>query len=470
MILRLVLRSLLARPVRSAVLAGGFGLGVSVMATLLGIGEVISAQAREPALRGGGDVVVAGAAGRLASARWVLSSVLQRPPFAGRVAAAAPSQTTALYLVRDRRLVAIRAKGGIPSLERALGDEETSSVAAWVDTPADLAWSSPDPGAILRAMDRFHAIPDVAARAPSWAEWLYFNGRAGESRFYLTFIVGARQADGRRSAGVRLQLDHAGRRSSYSDADTVDEARLLTEGPDLAIGRSRVRLEGLRYVLTLDLPAEGPANRRGRASAVRGELVLDAVPGRSLPPFAIRGVGGWVSGYVAPVMSGRLGGELRVAGERVPFENGSGYHDHNWGFWEGVSWQWGQVEHEGLSFVYGRVHPPADAADPERTPGFLAALGPRGPLGYAADVAIEETAEPGTGRPGRIVVKARGPSVDLTMEWDVEQAIVTRMPRRAFGGGMDFYQMRARCRVTGEAGGRSLSFVAWGSAETFRGR
>ena len=56
----LALRSLLAHPARSAVLAGGFGLGVSVMANLLGIGEVMLEQARSPALAGGGDVVVAG--------------------------------------------------------------------------------------------------------------------------------------------------------------------------------------------------------------------------------------------------------------------------------------------------------------------------------------------------------------------------------------------------------------------------
>ena len=40
------------------------------------------------------------------------------------------------------------------------------------------------------ALDRFHPIPDVPLRADSWAEWLYFNGRAGDTRFYLTFMVG----------------------------------------------------------------------------------------------------------------------------------------------------------------------------------------------------------------------------------------------------------------------------------------
>jgi hypothetical protein len=58
----------------------------------------------------------------------------------------------------------------------------------------------------------------------------------------------------------------------------------------------------------------------------------------------------------------------------------------------------------------------------------------------------------------------------MTMDWDVEQALVTRMPARAFGGGMDCIQMRGRCRVAGHAGGRSIDFVAPGSSETFSGR
>ncbi len=471
MILRLALRSLLARPARSMVLACGFGLGVAVMASLLGIGEVMLEQARAPALRGGGDVVVFGATGQVTSARYVISSLLQAAPLSTRVAAVSPTQRAAAYLVRGGRVVPIRAKGGVPSLERALADPETSSVTAWADTPADQAWISPEPGGVMRSMDRFHPIPDVPARAASWGEWLYFNGRSGESRFYLTFLVGAVRPDGRRTAGARLQLDHAGRRSTFSEAVEIEGGRVLADAPDLAIGASRVRLEGLRYHLTIDL-AEERAAAGGRAASrrARGELVIEAAPGRSLPPFAIRGAGGWVSGYVVPVMSGTLGGTLDVGGERVSFAGGTGYHDHNWGFWEGVTWQWGQVEHDGLSFVYGRVHPPADAADPERTPGFLAALGPQGPLGYSADVSIEETTDRASGRPRHILVRGRGPSLALTMTWDLEQVLVTRRPLAASGRDMDFLQMRGQCRVVGQAGGRTVDFSAAGSSETFRGR
>src|ERR1044072_4328184 len=58
MIGRLAFRSLTAHPVRSAVLAAGFGVGVSVMAILLGVADIVLTQARSPDLVGGGDVII----------------------------------------------------------------------------------------------------------------------------------------------------------------------------------------------------------------------------------------------------------------------------------------------------------------------------------------------------------------------------------------------------------------------------
>ncbi len=213
MILRLALRSLLTHPIRTLVLACGFGLGVGVMAMLLGVGEVILDQARSPAVSGGGDVVIASSTGELPSARWILSSALRSGGFEGRVSAASPSRRATLYLTRSsfpvRRsaereggspAIPIRVHGGIPSLERAIGDPETSSISSWTDAVSDAPWSSPDPGAALAALDRFHPIPDVPARAESWAEWLYFNGHAGDNRFYLTFLVGPKRACGKRAS------------------------------------------------------------------------------------------------------------------------------------------------------------------------------------------------------------------------------------------------------------------------------
>ena len=448
------------------------------MASLLGIGEVILEQARSPALQGGGHLVITGMDGRLSNARFFLSSVLGAPALSGRVTAASPTTLGTVYLIRNDRTVPIDVRGGIPSLEQALGDPETSSIEGWTDAPTDRTWTSPDPGDILRSMDQFHAIPDVPERADSWAEWLYFNGQAGSTRFYLTFLAGPRTESGDRVAGVRLQLDRDGRMTSYSETDEVDEATLLAGAPDLVIGRSRVELDGHRYRLTLDLPLASTSaperrttrNQRPDVPRVTGEIVIDPVPGRSLPPLTIEGAGGWMSGYVVPVLSGALSGTIDVGGEVVDLAGGRAYHDHNWGFWEDVSWRWGQVQHGDLSFVYGRVYPPADAADPDRIPGFLGVIGPDGPLGYSTRVSIEEQEAPELGRPQRILVHGRSWQLDLTMEIDIEDAVVTRMDRGGFGGERDFLQLRATYHVTGTVGDEEIDFTAPGSAETFRAR
>jgi hypothetical protein len=461
-ILTLAIRSLLARPVRSAVLVGGFGLGVAVMAVLLGVGDVILEQARAPALRGGGDVVIAGASGRLANARFVLASVLKAGTLAPEVVAAAPSDTADLYLFDGRGPVPVRARGGVPSLERALGDPETRDASGWRDTPADREWAAPDPGRVLHDMDRFHPVPDVPARASSWAEWLYFNGRSDTARFYLTFLAGPVEPSGRRTLGVRLQLDRGGAMQSFADSVEIDPAALLDRAPNLAVRGSSVTLDGRDYHLTLDLPAASGAGR------VRGTLVLHAAEGRSLPPFVVKGAGGWLSGYVVPVMAGELDGQLATPAGPITFSRAAGYHDHNWGFWDGVSWQWGQVQHGDVSFVYGRLHPPADAADAARIPGFIIAIGPEGPIGFASDVKITETNDPGTHRPRRIVVRGRGALLDVTLDLAIGQTTATAM-RGPLGSGLSFLQLRAQYRVTGRAGGTTLDFTTAGSAETFRG-
>jgi hypothetical protein len=458
MIGRLALRSLTAHPVRSAVLAAGFGVGVAVMAILLGVAEIVLDQARAPALVGGGDVVI-----RLASqipARLLLSGTLQSDTLRDRVRVAAPSHSERVYLVHNGRSTQVRARGGIPSLERALGDGEILGVNAWRDTAADMMWTHDTPEDVLRYIDRFHPVPDVPAWASSWAEWLYFNGRAADARFYLTFLVGPARDDGRRSAGVRLQFDRGGRIENFTSSATLTEAEVLG-APDLTIGASHVRLVGLEYRIHLDLPA-----RNGRR--VTGDLSIAASPGQVLPPLQINGARGWRTGYVVPVMSGRLDGELNVAGDRVSLDGGTGYHDHNWGFWEGVSWQWGQVQHEDVSFIYGRIFPPAEAADRERMPGFVGAIGTDGPLGYATNVTITESNDH-TGRPRRIDVRARGAALELQFQFDVGSAITTRMAEPPLNSGLDFLQMRGQYSVTGRAGAREIHFSAPGSAETFRG-
>src|SRR5512132_1219849 len=123
MIGRLAFRSLTAHPLRSAVLAAGFGAGVAVMAILLGVAAIVLEQAESPALVGGGDVLIR--LGPQVPAPLVLSGTLQSDALRSRVRVASPYDTTDLYLQQDGKITRVFARGGIPSLERALDDRET---------------------------------------------------------------------------------------------------------------------------------------------------------------------------------------------------------------------------------------------------------------------------------------------------------------------------------------------------------
>ena len=459
MILRMALRSLATRPVRTAVLACGFGFGIAVMAALLGVGDVILEQAHSPALDGGGDALLRGRFGDLENARFLIASVLGAADVAAQTVAVSPWKKADLYLMKDGRATAVTVTGSLPSAERAVGIHEAADLPDWRDAAGDRAWSSPDGAGVLRAMDHFHAIPDAPEFASSWAEWLYFNGRSadGRVRFYLTFMAGPAAGPGRRTAGVRLQLDRDGKTTSYSAGAVVDAAAVVTAAPDLDIGGNRVRLDGSRYRIELALPGAS------------GILTLDAAPGQSLPPATITGARGWVTGYTAPVLSGTVNGELTIGSARVALRDAAGYHDHNWGFWKGVRWQWGQVAHDDLSFIYGRILPPADVADADRIPGFFGVLGAKGPLGFSTNVSLDESGgDPGS--PEHVTVRARGESIDVELAFTVDRTVRTAMAMTAGAPGMpvDFLQLGGSYRVTGNVGDRAIDFTARGAAETFR--
>src|SRR5258705_10878404 len=137
MIGRLAVRSLTAHPIRTAVLAAGFGVGVSVMAILLGVAEVVLNQAQSAALVGGGDVLIH--LEPAVPARMVLSGTLQADQLRGRIRAASPSHTASLYLFHNDHSVRLHAHGGVPGLQRTMSDPEIPMGRAWPATRRDVS-------------------------------------------------------------------------------------------------------------------------------------------------------------------------------------------------------------------------------------------------------------------------------------------------------------------------------------------
>jgi len=164
-----------------------------------------------------------------------------------------------------------------------------------------------------------------------------------------------------------------------------------------------------------------------------------------------------------------MSGIVTAGRETILIDGASGYHDHNWGFWRDVRWQWGQASDGDLSLVYGRVLPPSDVADPERMPGFLGVLDRQGLVGVATNVTIVEDRQDGTaGAPSTITVTARGNAIDLRLAFSMDRSIRTVLAMT--GGTNDFLQLGGTYRVEGHAGGRAIDFTARGAAETFRPR
>ena len=98
-------------------------------------------------------------------------------------------------------------------------------------------------------------------------------------------------------------------------------------------------------------------------------------------------------------------------------------------------------------------------------------LGPQGPLGFSTAVSIEEQSA-ADGRPGRVLVHARGRSLDVHLMFAVDRSVRTAMSmtRPGVGPALDILQLGGEYTVTGKVGERSLDFRARGAAETFRPR
>jgi hypothetical protein len=360
MIVRLALAELRNRPARALFLLGGYALGVAVMVVLLAVGEAMLEQARDRDLVGGGDVVVVPAgisaemlkAGGVSSlflgidhARFLQRNLLESPR--GRaehgIVSASPildGKPVEIY-TGNRRISAI-ASGEIPSRAQAAGAVPGLLSGRWADSDADRRWMAPTQPELLREIDRFHVPP---VRDSSWAEWHYFNVVLDEGRWvYATLMVaGEVGVPGRWGGRILLTVREAdGTHRSLTRDLPGEQVRFDTASPDLRFGdRAFVRLEGGGYRVAAD------------AGGVRVDLRVTPAPRRYFPPTDL-GSDSLISGYVAPALYARADGTVCLP--RCESVRGAqAYHDHNWGVWRDVSWEWGSASDAELSLLYGVV-------------------------------------------------------------------------------------------------------------------
>ena len=475
----LAFRHLLVRRVRSLVLLGGFGLGVGVMIVLLSVGEAMLAQSRDVSLVGGGEVTVlpqgvdldalrtGGMAGMffgIDRARFVTRGLVGGPRNADVVAAVSPAiEDQLLYLCPATGPcdpLTVRAGGEIPSRAAAVGAAIDVVAGRWEDSPADVAWIAPTRDQLYDELDRFH-IPPVSDS--TWGEWHYFNVVVGPDEWwYVTLAIGGEVPDGEWGGGVLVTRHRPdGTVDRFTAGVPSDQVVFDTTAADLSIGRSSVSQTDGVYHVRLD------ADTAGRE--LRGEFVLRPLENRWFPPLELS-EDDFISGYVVPALVATASGRLCLDGSCATLDGAAGYHDHNWGVWRDVSWEWGAARGAELALLYGGVYGPEETSVTTASPFFLAVLDSLGMRQVLRFRTIEyQGARVATGAPGRpapdrfLLVAAREAD---TLRLDVRVDDAQASPAGT-ADSLWFLQMRGRFTATGMLAGQAVADTGSGFFETY---
>lgn len=478
MILTLAFRHLVVRKLRTLFLLLGFGTGVATMIVLLSVGEAMVVQSRDVSLVGGGEVTVlpqgvdleALRTGALTGmffgidrARFVGRTMLGGPRHAGLVRTVSPAiEGKLLYVGIGDRVVTVRAGGDIPSRAEAAGTGTAVLRGEWRDSRADSAWIAPTAQQLYDQLDRFHR---PLGRDSTWGEWHYFNLVAGpEEWWYITYLVGGDIRGGAGRWGGQLLVTRRRADGGYDRfVSTVPDEVVSfdTTRADLTIGESTVSQRSGLYFL------DGTAE--GETGVLRFRLTVRPERHRYFPPVELRN-DAFLSGYVVPALRATATGELCVDGDCTPVADAPSYHDHNWGVWQGVTWEWGMGRGTALDLLYGGVLR-QDTDDPAANPYFLAvvdSLGMRQVLRFntvSYEGSLSVPGQPEVPAPARFTLSARRDDDLVTLAVDVLSVQATR----AAVAGLDrsFLQMRGRFRLSGRIAGEAVADSGLGFFETW---
>ena len=471
MVWTLAVRHLLVRPGRAVVLFGGYAIGVAVMIVLLSVGDAMLEQSRDVSLIAGGDLTAlpqgvdieamrtGGLTGMffgINGARFVSRQMLGGPRHQSVVAAVSPVLEQKLLEVRTRDTAyTVRAGGEIPGAAAAAGAGLRIVAGIWSDGPPDRAWIAPERQGFYDEIDHFH-LP--LTRDSSWAEWHYFNVIVSDHEWwYITLLVGGDRY-GSRSGGQVLVTHRLPNGTYQRFVQNVrrDAIGLDTTRADLFVGASSV------------VQRDGVYRIRGAAGAATFNITLTPAGGRYFPPVEL-GDDHEASGYVVPALVGTASGRLCSARACRDFHDDAAYHDHNWGSWRAVTWEWGAGRSATHALLYGGVI--AAERTSSSVPFFLALEDSLGVQQiYRFDAVERFGAQAVAGMPGVSApdsLRIRASRLDDTLRISVRIVDVAASRSMVAGPDRVFLQMRGVWRATGTAAGVAIADSGSGFFETW---
>jgi hypothetical protein len=190
-----------------------------------------------------------------------------------------------------------------------------------------------------------------------------------------------------------------------------------------------------------------------------------------------------VSGYVVPALRAEATGSVCVAGQCERYDRAQAYHDHNWGVWRGVSWQWGAARAGPYTFLYGRVEPSDSVASAPPlvvylvdSTGFLAAFRPRDIAYVDGRTTVVNGVTIRTPSRAELVDVRGGDTLRIVLSIEDATATDTRRPGVERGEGLAaralerpyFVQMKGTATISGRIRGTPLAGTGAGFFETYR--
>jgi hypothetical protein len=210
----------------------------------------------------------------------------------------------------------------------------------------------------------------------------------------------------------------------------------------------------------------------GAAGPLKLDLQLTPTPNGYFPPVQLREAD-FISGYVVPGLVADASGTICLKSRCSRLSKVPAYHDHNWGVWRDVTWEWGNARGSRLNLLYGGVYGSADRSDrgSVRSPFFMAVLDS---LGVKQVLRFQRISYHGsrkvTGNSG-----ARGPEqFDLQAVRDADTLNLRVRVLDALGTAMEsgefrrvFLQMRGRFTLAGRLLGQEMADSGSGFFETY---
>jgi hypothetical protein len=207
------------------------------------------------------------------------------------------------------------------------------------------------------------------------------------------------------------------------------------------------------------------AHANGKEGGLKIDLTLVPQRNRYFPPVETREES-FVSGYVVPALSAEASGRICVSDRCRTFSAVPAYHDHNWGVWRGVTWEWGNATGSHYNVLYGGVYGTSNT-----TPFFLAlvdSMGVKQVLRFT-DIRYEGrrrvAGAKSASAPDRFSLIATHEEDSVRLSVSVVDALGTNMKAGNFR--RIFLQMRGSFELAGRVAGQTVADSGMGFFETY---